>query len=86
MSYMFSPAYWHQGLAMECATAVLDLAFDEMGHEEIIAETQKGNAASRRLLERLGMTPWKSLRRFGERQELYILRIADWRARTNVNT
>ena len=81
LSYMFDPAYWRLGLATECAAAVLAHAFDALAHDTIVAETRTENTASRRLLERLGMSRLKSLRRFGEKQDLYILRAADWRDR-----
>ena len=43
---------------------------------QVIAETQEANAASRRLLERLGMTQRASLHRFGHMQVIYGVRFA----------
>ncbi len=46
---------WGQGLATECASAVIDYVFDTLGHPEVVALTDVPNHASVRVLERLGM-------------------------------
>ncbi len=46
---------WGRGYAKEAAVASLNLAFGQFGAEEVIALTVEGNAASRGLMERLGM-------------------------------
>jgi len=48
--------YWGQGYAVEAAQAALDDGFDRLGLAEIVAITAVGNARSRRVMERLGMT------------------------------
>jgi RimJ/RimL family protein N-acetyltransferase len=45
-----------QGLATEASAAVIDHAFAALGMIRIAAEAGVGNAPSRRVLERLGMT------------------------------
>lgn len=47
---------WGQGYAREAAAAALDIAFDRIGAESVVALTVAGNAASWGLMERLGMT------------------------------
>lgn len=47
---------WGQGFAREAASASLDLAFARYGAPHVIALTVAGNADSRGLMERLGMT------------------------------
>jgi RimJ/RimL family protein N-acetyltransferase len=47
---------WGQGYAREAASASLDFAFGRLGAPNVVALTVAGNAASRRLMERLGMT------------------------------
>jgi ribosomal-protein-alanine N-acetyltransferase len=54
--YGLLPRSWGQGLATEVATAVLAYAFSVLGHARVMASTDVPNRASRRLLERLGMT------------------------------
>lgn len=47
---------WGQGYATEAATACLDHAFGPLGLAEIVSFTAVGNARSRRVMERLGMS------------------------------
>lgn len=52
--------YWGRGLATEAAAACLDLAFAPsdhggLGFDEVISFTAVSNAASRRVMEKLGM-------------------------------
>jgi RimJ/RimL family protein N-acetyltransferase len=44
------------GLATEAARATIDYAFDVLGVDEVVAYTSPGNAASLRVMEKLGMT------------------------------
>jgi len=46
---------WGQGYAREAAEAALVLAFDRLGLPRVYAQTSQRNAASWRLMERLGM-------------------------------
>jgi RimJ/RimL family protein N-acetyltransferase len=48
--------HWNQGLATEGARAVLRIAFEEAGLEEIVSFTVPANLRSRRVMEKLGMT------------------------------
>lgn len=54
--YALRPGAWGQGLATEAARAVLRFGFEVAGLEEILAGADPGNAASLRVIERLGMT------------------------------
>ncbi len=47
---------WGRGYATEAATASVDDGFDRLGFEEIVSMTSVGNARSRRVMEKLGMT------------------------------
>jgi len=71
LSYQMHPAAWGLGYGAEAAARVLAYARDDMALPRIIAETQSANAASRRLLEKLGMTRIETLTRFGAEQSLY---------------
>jgi ribosomal-protein-alanine N-acetyltransferase len=55
IGFAFLPAYWSHGYAAEAATAVLRHARDSLGHLRILAIVSPGNAASIRLLEKLGL-------------------------------
>ena len=48
--------YWKKGYAIEGARAAADHAFGQLGLAEIVAFTAPANAASRRVMTRLGMT------------------------------
>lgn len=48
------PSRWHQGLAAEASHAVLAHVFDTLRLAQVVAATDVPNAASARLLERLG--------------------------------
>ena len=52
--YHLCPAYWGMGVALEAGQAVIDLAFDERGAAALFAGHHPENAASRRVLAKLG--------------------------------
>lgn len=47
---------WGRGYAPEGARAVVDHAFGELGLDELLSFTAVGNAPSRRVMEKIGMT------------------------------
>jgi RimJ/RimL family protein N-acetyltransferase len=47
---------WGQGYAPEGARAALAFAFDDLGLDEVLSFTAVGNAKSRRVMEKIGMT------------------------------
>ena len=67
VSYQFHPSAWGHGFATEAVGAALHAS----PHRPLIAETQVANAASRRLLGRVGMRPRTRLVRFGAEQIIY---------------
>lgn len=54
--YGFAPSHWGLGFATEVAAAMLRYGFEEAGLDRILGVADKENAASRRVLEKLGMT------------------------------
>ncbi|MEP0545352.1 MAG: GNAT family N-acetyltransferase [Rhodothermales bacterium] len=54
LGYMLSPSKWGRGLAGEAVRAVLRFGFERIGLHRVEAELDPRNAASARLLERLG--------------------------------
>jgi RimJ/RimL family protein N-acetyltransferase len=73
LSYQLLPQWWGSGYADEVSRLFLHYAFTELGLPKIVAETQAANAASRRLLEKLGMKITSTVERFGECQYIYSL-------------
>jgi RimJ/RimL family protein N-acetyltransferase len=53
--WYFGRAYWGNGYATEAARAWLDRSFTVLKLDELCSISQKGNSASIRLMERLGM-------------------------------
>ncbi len=53
--YGLLPEYWGQGLALEASNAALMFGFQSSGRECIYGRTDPPNAASIRVLEKLGM-------------------------------
>jgi RimJ/RimL family protein N-acetyltransferase len=49
-------SYWNKGLATEGALASLRHGFGELGFERIISITLPANLASRRVMEKAGLT------------------------------
>lgn len=56
LGWVFHPAVHGRGYATEAATALLALAFGELGAHRVYAELDAANEASARLCEILGMT------------------------------
>jgi [ribosomal protein S5]-alanine N-acetyltransferase len=71
ISYEFLPEFQGKGYATEALIACIGHAFESLGLTRLVAETQAANLSSRRLLERAGMIPERTLRRFGEEQIVY---------------
>ncbi|BCJ47653.1 N-acetyltransferase [Actinoplanes ianthinogenes] len=55
LGYVFHPGHGGRGLATEAATALLDWGFTELGLHRVVARCHGRNAASARLMARLGM-------------------------------
>jgi RimJ/RimL family protein N-acetyltransferase len=55
LGYIFDPAYGGRGYATEAVTAVLARAFDELGVHRVTAGCFADNAASVRILDKVGM-------------------------------
>jgi RimJ/RimL family protein N-acetyltransferase len=55
IGYRLLPSYWGRGLATEASRACLEFGFETLGLDYIIALVLPQNAASIRVLEKLGM-------------------------------
>jgi RimJ/RimL family protein N-acetyltransferase len=73
--------WWGQGVATECAGAVLDHLFGPLGLTEAVALTDVPNVASVRVMERLGMTFDRRGDYHGLDTLFYRLSADAWRAR-----
>ena len=59
--YAFAKDVWGLGLATESARACLRYGFEELGFDRIIAASRHANAASIRVMEKIGMTYEKNI-------------------------
>ncbi|MDQ0587800.1 GNAT family N-acetyltransferase [Variovorax paradoxus] len=55
IGWRFARKWWGHGLATEAARAALQVGFERLGLEEIVAFTALGNLRSAAVMERLGM-------------------------------
>ncbi|MGE0602071.1 MAG: GNAT family N-acetyltransferase [Dehalococcoidia bacterium] len=62
LGYRLRRETWGQGLATEGAQALIAIGFREFNAAKIFAQTYEDNAASRRVMEKLGMTFVRSFR------------------------
>jgi ribosomal-protein-alanine N-acetyltransferase len=65
LGYDFRSDYWNQGLAMEAATAVRDYALNVLQLPGLISLIRVGNAASKRVSEKIGVRCVTEIRRNG---------------------
>lgn len=56
LALYFAPLYWGRGLGAEAGQAFVNLAFDRLKLSLVVADVEKGHAASERVLQKLGFT------------------------------
>ena len=56
IGYAISPNYWGQGYATEVGKALVTFCFEKLNMEYVVAAHFENNEASRRVLEKIGMT------------------------------
>ncbi|MFI5362576.1 MAG: GNAT family N-acetyltransferase [Elusimicrobiota bacterium] len=71
LGYSFLPSAWGKGYSTEIGAALLEAAFATLGLESVIAFTMTTNAASRRVMEKLGFRREKEFAFAGEPHVLY---------------
>ena len=57
LAYGLAADVWGRGYATEAAAACVRAGFEQLGLERIVADVDPGNAASARVLEKVGMRP-----------------------------
>jgi RimJ/RimL family protein N-acetyltransferase len=61
IGWRFARSAWGRGLATEAALVCRDLAFDMLNRDRLISITVEANVRSLRVMEKLGMRPWRWL-------------------------
>lgn len=74
LGYIFKQAWWRRGLALEAARACLDYAFDRLRKNRVIITVRPENGPSRRLAERLGVKPERTVQYGGFEHLMYVVR------------
>ena len=56
VAYLLAKEYWGQGLGTEAAQAILDYGFGKLQLSRLICRIERGNLASIRVADKIGMT------------------------------
>lgn len=74
LGFHFAREYWGQGYATEAARACLDWGLRELDRDAIVAIVDPENAASVRVLEKIGMERDGWTTHFGRQWHFYVVR------------
>jgi RimJ/RimL family protein N-acetyltransferase len=74
--WFIHPDHWNRGYATEMAREAVRVAFDELEMPDVVSFTVRDNAASRAVIEKLGMTYERDVEHAGLPHVLYRLRRA----------
>jgi ribosomal-protein-alanine N-acetyltransferase len=80
LGYTLARSAWGRGYATELGRALVAHAFEVLGAPRVVAQVEPGNAGSRRVLEKLGMTERETRTAYGRPHLLYAIESAPLRA------
>jgi len=60
IGYRFLPEYWGQGIATEVSQPIIDYGFEKLDLTRIIGIAMQENIASQKVLEKIGLTFYKT--------------------------
>jgi len=82
LGYILAQPYWGRGLATEASRAFIHLAFTRLRLPRLLADVEKGNAASEHILQKFGFKFLRQDEIAATRRIIRILElsIADWKA------
>jgi [ribosomal protein S5]-alanine N-acetyltransferase len=79
LGYTLARSAWGRGYATELGRALVAHAFEALGAPRVVAQVEPGNAGSRRVLEKLGMTEREMRTAYGRPHLLYAIENAPLR-------
>ena len=85
LSYLIAADRWGLGLATEAAAAVVGDAFGRLERDHLVAVTRPDNAASHRVLAKLGFVPAGTVRCYGRLLPLHALTAEEHSLRRSPN-
>lgn len=71
LGYTLARSAWGRGYATELGRALIGHAFDVLGADRVVAQVEPANAASRHVLEKLGMTEREQRMAYGRPHLMY---------------
>ena len=80
IGYRYARAAWSRGLATEAAAAALDYGFRVLELDPIVAVTHPDNAASHRVLKKIGLRSAGTARHYGYELPFFELRRSEYLA------
>jgi ribosomal-protein-alanine N-acetyltransferase len=80
IGYRIHPDHWNKGIATEAARAVRDHAFGDLQLPRVISLIHLENVPSRRVVEKIGMTPEKEITYRGFPTHVFSLARESWLA------
>ena len=86
LTYALEPSSWGAGYGTEAGAAALAYAFTDAGLERVVAIAKPENAASVRVLEKLGMRAVGTAEYWGKEWAKYELTAVDWRVERTAAT
>lgn len=78
IGWRLHPDFWRQGLASEASRRMASFAFDSLAAPELIATCHPDNAASIRVMDRLGMRHRGIEIWYGKPSPTYVVSSQDW--------
>ena len=73
LGYTLARAAWGRGYATELGRALVDYAFNELRVPRVVAQVEPANAASRRVLEKLGLSERELRTAYGRPHAFYVI-------------